>query len=310
MPKDQYADWCVPPEDPKLIHSVDPARITDKTLLGSSYYYELLRTMARYARLLGKPADAADFDKRATQVNAAFQKRFFKPASGIYDNGTQTSSILPLYFGMVPPENRAAVFQSLTRNIQQTSNGHVGTGLVGAQWLMRTLTDNGRPDVAYQIATQKTYPGWGYMVQKGATTIWELWNGDTADPAMNSGNHVMQIGDLAVWMYEYLAGIRSTSERPGFQRTIIHPVPAGDLTFVKASHKSMYGTITTSWKRDAGRFTLEVMIPPNTSALVTIPAKDPAAVTESGRAVKPLRTEPGAATYEVQSGAYTFASTL
>jgi len=316
MPKDQYGDWCVPPEDPKLIHSVDPARITDKTLLGTAYYYELLSTMARYARLLDKPADAADFDKRAGYVNGAFRARFLKPADGIYDNGTQTSSILPLYFGMVPPENRAAVFASLTRNIQQTSNGHVGTGLVGAQWLMRTLTDNGRPDVAYQIATQKTYPGWGYMVEKGASTIWELWNGDTADPAMNSGNHVMQIGDLAVWMYEYLAGIRSDPDKPGFQRVIIRPVPAGDLTFVKASHKSMYGAIATSWKRDAGHFTLEVMIPPNTTALVTIPAKDAATVTESGhpassaRGVKFLRIEPGAAIYEVASGAYTFRSTL
>jgi alpha-L-rhamnosidase len=92
---------------------------------------------------------------------------------------------------------------------------------------------------------------------------------------------------------------------------VIHPVPAGDLTFVKASHKSMYGTIATSWKRDAAHFTLEVTIPPNTSALVTIPAKDPAAVTESGHSVKYLRIEPGgAATYEVPSGTYTFASTL
>src|SRR5271157_2994546 len=310
MPKDQYGDWCVPPEDPKLIHSVDPARITDKTLLGTSYYYELLRTMARYARLLDKPADAADFDKRAVEVNAAFQKRFFKPANGIYDNGTQTSSILPLYFGMVPPDNRAAVFEALTRNIEQKSDGHVGTGLVGAQWLMRTLTDNGRADLAYRIATQKTYPGWGYMVQKGATTIWELWNGDTADPTMNSGNHVMQIGDLAVWMYEYLAGIRSYPDRPGFQRVIIHKVTAGDLTFVKASHKSMYGMIATSWKRDAAHFTLEVTIPPNTSALVTVPAKETPAVTESGRPIKYLRVEPGAATYEVPSGTYTFVSTL
>jgi alpha-L-rhamnosidase len=120
----------------------------------------------------------------------------------------------------------------------------------------------------------------------------------------------MQIGDLAVWMYEYLAGIRSSPERPGFQRVIIHPVPAGDLTFVKASHKSMYGTITTSWKRDAGHFTLEVTIPPNTSALVTIPAKETPAVTESGRPVKYVRIEPGAAVYEVKSGSYMFVSTL
>jgi alpha-L-rhamnosidase len=133
---------------------------------------------------------------------------------------------------------------------------------------------------------------------------------------MNSGNHVMQIGDLAVWMYEDLAGIRSYADRPGFQRVIIHPIPAGDLTFVKASHKSMYGTIASSWKRDAGHFTLEVTIPPNTSALVTLPAKDAAKVTESGRpaeaarGVKFLHIEPGGATYEVASGTYTFRSTL
>ena len=316
MPKDQYGDWCVPPEDPKLIHSQDPARITDKTLLGTAYYYELLRLMARYARLLDKPPEAADFDTLADQVNAAFQKRFFKPLDFRYDNGTQTSSILPLYFQMVPPENRAAVLDSLTRKIEQESHGHVGTGLVGAQWLMRTLSDNGHSDIAFQIATQKTYPGWGYMVEQGATTIWELWNGDTADPAMNSGNHVMQIGDLAVWMYEYLVGIRSDPENPGFRHILIHPYPAGDLTFVKGSHQSMYGTIASSWKRAGSSFTLDVTVPPNTTATVWLPAKDVAAVTESGRpvnnarGVKRLRSEGTGAVFEVESGTYSFRSTL
>ena len=151
----------------------------------------------------------------------------------------------------------------------------MGTGLVGAQWLMRALSDNGHADVAYQIATQKTYPGWGYMVERGATTIWELWNGDTADPAMNSGNHVMQIGDLAVWMYEYLAGIRSDPQAPGFRHAIIRPYPAGDLTFVKASHKTPYGAIISSWKRDGGAFILDVTIPANTTATVWVPARMP-----------------------------------
>src|ERR1035438_9533917 len=90
----------------------------------------------------------------------------------MYDNGTQTSSVLPLYFGMIPEEYRPAVVQTLVRNIEQKSDGHVGTGLVGAQWLMRTLSDNGQADLAYKIATQKTYPGWGYMVEQGATTVW------------------------------------------------------------------------------------------------------------------------------------------
>ena len=303
MPKDQYADWCVPPEDPKLIHSKDPARITDKTLIATAYYYDLLRLMARFANLLDNPADAVDFKTLADKVEAAFQKRFFQPASGVYDNGTQTSSILPLAFGMVPAEDRAEVLRALKNSIEQQSHGHVGTGLVGAQWLMRTLTDNGMADVAYQIATQKTYPGWGYMVEKGATTVWELWNGDTADPAMNSGNHVMQIGDLGVWMYERLAGMRADPEHPGFKHTIVRPYPAGDLTFVKASHESPYGKIAVAWKRAKGAFTMDVTVPPNTTATVWVPGKS-----ATGAGLKPEKMEDGYTAFEVGSGSYSFRS--
>jgi alpha-L-rhamnosidase len=276
----------------------------------------LLRLMARYARLLDKPVDANGFEALATQVNTAFQQKFFKQAGGIYDNGTQTSSILPLYFQMTPGENRAAVLGSLTRSIEEVSHGHLGTGLVGAQWVMRTLSDNGRADMAYQIATQKTYPGWGYMVEKGATTVWELWNGDTADPAMNSGNHVMQIGDLAVWMYEYLGGIRADSEKPGFQHAIIHPYPAGDLTYVKAAHRSMYGPIASSWTRGGGGFTLDVTIPANTTATVWLPTRNAGDVTESGKpaqrapGVKFLRTEGDSSLFEIASGSYRFRTAL
>src|ERR1019366_1389191 len=131
-------------------------------------------------------------------------------------------------------------------------------------------------------------------------------NGNTADPAMNSGNHVMQIGDLAVWMYEYLAGIRADPEKPGFRHAIIRPYPAGDLTFVRGRHKTMYGALNSSWKRDKEQFTLDV----------TVPAKDAAAVTESGKkvaevkGVKFVRSEGGSAVFEVESGAYTFKSSL
>ncbi len=312
--KDTYADWCVPPEDPKLIHSKDPARVTDKTLIASAYLYELLREMARYARILDKQADASEFDRRAGLIKDTFQRRFFKLESSMYDNGTQTSSILPLYFNMIPADFRSAVVDTLVRNIEQKSDSHVGTGLVGAQWLMRTLSDNGHADLAYKIAVQPTYPGWGYMVEQGATTVWELWNGNTADPAMNSGNHVMQIGDLAVWMYEYLAGIRTDPEQPGFRHAIIRPYPVAGLNFVKASHKTMYGPLASSWKRDNGTFTLDVTVPVNTTATVWVPAKDASAVTESGRkaaevkGLKFLRSEAGAAIFEVESGSYSFKS--
>ena len=131
---------------------------------------------------------------------------------------------------------------------------------------------------------------------------------------MNSGNHVMQIGDLAVWMYEYLAGIRSDPDQPGFRHAVIHPYPAGDLTFVKASHRSLYGMLSSSWKRDAKTFRLDVVVPPNTTATVWVPAKDAAAVTESGkpaakmRGVKFVRAQDGAAIFEVESGSYAFQS--
>ncbi|HWB83558.1 MAG TPA: family 78 glycoside hydrolase catalytic domain [Bryobacteraceae bacterium] len=316
MPRDKYGDWCVPPESPKLIHSIDPARITDGTLLGTSYYYYLLRIMSRYARLLDNPVDASEFDTLASTIDQAFQKAYFKPLTGLYDNGTQTSSILPLYFGMVPPEDRAAVVKGLTTRIEDESHGHVGTGLVGAQWLMRTLTENGHSDIAYQIATQKTYPGLGYMVEQGATTVWELWNGNTADPAMNSGNHVMQIGDMGVWMYEYLAGIRSDPEKPGFKHILIRPYPAGDLTSVKASHRSPYGLIATSWKRTPSRFDLDVTVPPNTTATIWVPTKSADGITESGHSAKSVRglhfvrTDGSTAVFEAESGSYRFSSAL
>jgi len=316
MPRDKYGDWCVPPESPQLIHSEDPARKTDGVLLGTAYYYEMLRLMQRYATLQGKSDDAVEYDNMADALESAFLKRFFKPELNQFDNGTQTSAILPLAFGMAPKGTRGAIFDRLINKIHNESNDHVGVGLVGAQWLMRTLSENGQADLAYKIATQTTYPGWGYMIEKGATTIWELWNGDTADPAMNSGNHVMQIGDLGVWLYEYVAGIKPDPEHPGFKHVIIQPYPVGDLTFAKASHQSMYGTILSHWTRQNGHFALNISVPPNTTATVFVPAKEGSAVTESGhssdkaKGVKLIRNDGNGAVYEVQSGNYSFASTL
>ena len=312
MPRDTYGDWCVPPERPDLIHSQDSARKTAGELIGTAYFHQMLRLMSRYARMTGRAGDDAEFDALAGTMKAAFIKKYFKPERAQFDNGTQTSSVLPLAFGLVPEEHRKAVFDALVRKIEMESNNHVGVGLVGAQWLMRTLSENGRADLAYTIATQKTYPGWGYMIEKGATTIWELWNGDTADPAMNSGNHVMQIGDLNVWLYEYLGGIRADPEAPGFRRTIVRPYPVAGLQFVRASHRSLYGLVATDWRRENGALLLDVTVPPNTTATVYVPAPPDAAITESGRpaekatGVKLVRRDKGAAVFEVGSGAYSF----
>jgi len=271
MPRDRYGDWCVPPESPELIHSKAAERKTAGELLGTAYYYHNLKLLAVYATILGKTDDAERFTAEAAIIRDAFNDRFLNCGAWCYDNGTQTSSVLPLAFGLVPAAARDAVFANLVANIEDKCDGHLGTGLVGGQWLMRVLSDHGRPDVAFRLATQRTYPSWGYMVERGATTVWELWNGDSADPAMNSGNHLMLVGDLVIWMYEYLAGIRPDPEHPGFKRFRIAPICPPELEWARGEIASMHGRIRSAWWRADGRVHLAVTVPPNTHALVRVP---------------------------------------
>jgi alpha-L-rhamnosidase len=191
-------------------------------------------------------------------------------------------------------------------NIENVTHGHVGTGLVGGQYLYRVLNDNGRPDLVYTIASQKTYPSWGYMIENGATTIWELWNGNTADPTMNSRNHVMLIGDFVAWLYEDLAGIKTDPEQPAFKHILMKPEPVKGLTFVKATHESPYGLISSSWHRQDGQFDWQIEIPANTTATVYVPATSREAVLAGG--LEPVRFENGRSIYELGSGQYHFIS--
>jgi alpha-L-rhamnosidase len=312
MPKNSYGDWCVPPDSQKEIHSSNPQKRTAGALVSTAYFFYDLKLLARSARLLEQPADAQHFEELAEQVKTAFNRHYLKPDAACYDNGTQTSCVLPLAFDMAPPECKARIFEHLVHKIADESHGHIGTGLVGGQFLMRVLADNGRPDLALTIAQQTAYPSWGYMISKGATTMWELWNGNTADPAMNSGNHVMLIGDLTTWLHEYLAGIRPDPLAPGFKKIIIKPMPVGDLTWVKAYHDSPYGLIVSHWQHDGKTFTLDVTIPANTTATIYVPTPSAAAVTENGRmltkaeGVKFLYMEGAYAALAVESGHYRF----
>jgi alpha-L-rhamnosidase len=316
MPCDTYGDWCVPPESLELIHSKDPARQTGAEVLGSTYFYYLLRTMSRFAAIAGSSDDQKEFEALSSRIKAAFNAKYFHPEQDNYANGSQTSSVLPLAFRMVPEDHKHGVINALVQNIEVKTDGHIGTGLIGAQWIMRTLSDNGYPDIAYKIATQQTYPSWGYMISKGATTIWELWNGDTAAPGMNSMNHLMLVGDLVIWLYENLAGIRADPNNPGFKHIIIHPTVTGDLKFVQASHNSPYGRIMAKWQLDADQFSLNVDIPVNATATVYVPTKAREQVREGGydtkhsKGLRFLRMESGSAVYEVGSGNYAFTSPL
>ncbi|MCH5374934.1 MAG: glycoside hydrolase family 78 protein, partial [Planctomycetes bacterium] len=271
--RDTYGDWCVPPETPELIHSQDPARKTGKAVLATTYYYHNLHLLSRYAIILGRPQEEARaLLDRATEMNRAFHAKFYDAQTGIYDNGTQTSSVLPLAFGMVPESDQRRVFEQLVDNIEQKTDGHIGTGLIGGQWLMRTLSDNGRADLAYRLASNRTYPSWGYMIDHGATTVWELWNGNTADPAMNSGNHVMLVGDLGIWFYEYLAGIKSCCLQPAFKHIVMRPYPVGDLTDVRAEYRSIRGRVDSHWHIADDAFVWEVTVPTGSKATLFLPA--------------------------------------
>ena len=314
--KDTYGDWCMPPESPKLIHSLDPSRKTSGEVLSTTYYYNMLTLMERFANLLNKPGDAKEYSDLAATVYKAYNAKFYNSSNKFYANNTATANLLSLAYGLVPEENKTGVFENIVNKTEKEFNGHISTGLVGAQWTMRLLTQYGRPDIAYKLVTNTDYPSWGYMASQGATTIWELWNGNTADPAMNSGNHVMLLGDLIIWYYENLAGIKGDTEKPGFKHIIMNPLVTGDLKFVNASFQSPYGLIVSEWKKDGDQFAMKVEIPCNTTATISFPTTNVSSITESGKAIQSIKeikfekTENNRSYFNIGSGNYSFKMSL
>ena len=269
MPRDTYGDWCMPPESLELIHSNDATRITDATVISTPFYCYLCGKMAKFAEILGFDEDVAFFQKEITTSTIAFNDKYFNRVTGVYANNTVTANILPLWFGMVPKGLEDKVMENIVDKTENECGGHVSTGVVGIQQLMRCLTEYGHGDLAFKIASNDTYPSWGYMYRNGATTIWELWNGNTADPAMNSGNHVMLLGDLILWEYEYLGGIRALE--PGYSKIQLKPYPIEGLDVVNCAYNSVSGRIESNWKREGKRFEWDFTIPANTTAEVCLP---------------------------------------
>jgi alpha-L-rhamnosidase len=269
--RDCYGDWCVPPESPELVHSKDALRNTYGGSISTPFYCHLCDIMVKFAELLGFQEDVEHFRFEKRFSTNAYNSMFFDAATAQYDNGSVTANLLPLTFGMVPEEWERDVFDNIIRKTEGDFGGHVSTGVVGIQQLMRTLTDRGRGDLALKLATNDTYPSWGYMVRNGATTIWELWNGNTADPSMNSGNHVMLLGDLILWEYEYLGGIHALE--PGYSRIQLKPTIIPGLDYVKCAYESVSGRIESSWSVYKGHYEWNVTIPANTEAEVWIPTK-------------------------------------
>ncbi len=268
MGRDIYGDWCVPPKEQHLIHSEEAERKTDKVLLSSAYLVRNLEVGAQFARMQGIGESAEKWDATRLRIIAAINRRFFDPEAGRYDNGSQTSSLLPLALGIVPAGFEPKVFATLVSRITETGTPVLATGLIGIQWLMRTLTAFGRPDLAKAIVQREDYPSWGYMMRNNATTIWELWNGNTADPLMNSRNHVMLLGDLIPWFFQDVAGIRAAE--PGFSKIALRPHFLFDS--VECWHDSPRGRVVSTWQTKDDVITWDVTIPPGVVASAELPA--------------------------------------
>ena len=279
-----YGDWC---DTYSIDEKVPDFGATPRELVSSAYQYHNYRIMERLAKSMDHAEDERTFTALADKLKSAYNRKFLDPRTHTYQGATQTGYVLALAFGLAPEEQRDALIANLIDDIMVKRSGHLSVGLIGMQWLMQTLTEIGRPDVAWTIATQTTRPSWGYMLSKGATTIWERWDYDTRGPGMNSEALLIQAGNLDAWFYQTLAGIRPAA--PGFKKILIQPAIVGDLKWVKAHFDSPYGRITSDWKIVDNRLIIDVTIPTNTTATIVVPGKK-------------------GGTHEVGSGHYQFSS--
>jgi len=283
---------------------------TPKDLIGTAFLAYSARIMSRIAAVLGKTADVEKYAALYEQVRLAFQQRFVT-AQGLVAGLSQTSYVMALHFDLLPEPLRPVAVQELVRNIQNRGM-HLSTGFVGAPYLLHVLSRFGQFDTAYALLLQKSWPSWLYPVTQGATTIWERWDGWThdkgfQDPGMNSFNHYAY-GSVGDWLYGVVTGLEVDPTQPGYAHSIVRPQPGGGLTYARAEHHSLRGTISSAWELQGGKLTLRVHIPANSTATVYVPANSAAAVRELGGGVGAtyLRMENNAAVYALESGAYTF----
>ncbi len=304
---DRYGDWCMPPEREDLIHSEDPARKTEGPVLSTTVFYDILRMMGEMAKSIGNDADAGYYARQAAHIKASYNKKYFDTATARYSNNTVTANILSLELGLVPQGFEEGVMKNIVEVTEQQFDGHVSCGVLGIQHLMRGLTRRGQLPLAWRIVNQRTFPSYGYMIDHGATTIWELWNGDTANPAMNSANHVMLLGDLLLWYYEDLAGIRNAEGALGYSHLDMSPCFPEELHHVKAWQKTATGIVRSEWTHQGDTFEWHIEVPANATASVRIPlrfgVKAPA-----GEGIHKVENDDEFLRIEVGSGSYTFAS--
>ena len=286
---------------------------TGTDVLGTAYFAEDARMMSEMAKAIGEDADAAEYAALSKNIREAFTAELIA-ADGTVDGNSQTAYAMALGMNLVTdPALRVKVGEKYVAKLK-ASDYHLTTGFLGTPWLLPALTSIDRSDLAYTMILKKDYPSWGYEIANGATTMWERWNsigpdGEFGDEGMNSFNHYAY-GAVGDWMYQNIGGISAL--KAGYKQSKIAPVVGGGLTSGHGTYESVYGTISSDWKKDGKDLTLDVEVPVNTTSKVSIPADHLMSVTEGNTplgdaaGVSDVTYADGVATFTVGSGSYSF----
>jgi len=305
-----FGDWLA-------WHSDDasyPGATTGKDFIATAYLAHSTDLVARAAAALGRTTDARKYAARFAAIRDAFQREFVSPGGRVAEN-TQTAYAMAINFGLVRPAERAGDTRRLADDIR-VHGGHLSTGFLGTPEVTHALSNNGHLADAYRLLLQRGYPSWLYPITRGATTMWERWDGIRPDssfeePSMNSFNHYA-FGAVGDWMYQVIGGINLDPSAPGYRHALIAPRPGGGLTSASTAIETLYGTLATAWTLDSTAYTLDVDVPPNTSARLTLWDATAGRTRVSGRpvaravGVRSLHQEGNDLVLEVGSGHYAF----
>lgn len=275
-----------------------------RVLTSTACYFDLTLKVSEIAALLDKKEDALIFRELAENIKSAFNQKFYNSKEKTYAGSEQTSLAAALYFNLVPPNDVKKVAGTLA-NVILENDTLLDCGVLGAKWIPHALSDNSFEKLAYQIAINKRYPGWGYWMEQGATTLWEDFDLNSQDA---SRNH-MFFGDIVHWYYKVLAGIRPDPNFVGFKHFFIQPFFPESLEFVTASHDCRYGQIRSEWKRVGNNIEMILEIPVNTKSTLVLPKGNLRIDNElftSTDIIKKSKSENNFQQFELGSGVYHF----
>jgi len=289
--------------------SVDPK---PEALTSSAFYYHNVKLLSEFAEILGKKDDADTYKAVANSIKEAFINKFLIPNTGKFDTlTTQITQVFALWYDLVPENERITAFDVLIDEILQKHKGHLSTGIFGTKMLFDVLREHNRNDVAFTIVNQRDYPGYGYMIENDATTLWENWD----LPDQNSLNHPM-FGSVSEWYYRSLVGINPKPDAYGFDKIYIKPFIVGDLSAVDGYYQSIRGNIKSSWTLNDDSLELDIVIPPNIDADIHVPTSDPDLIRFDGKRASEIKTlefigyDNGFAVYHAGNGKYHILSKL